>query len=121
MGQWQARAAQLVQGGTAVCTPPTTEGNDLTTYLPAGDEFGDLRARLACGCLRGYGQLGLPNGAVVLNVEGYVRTRLADLEWPQLAPVAARHLRLLQEALAGLDALGDEKVLSARLTDGVEQ
>src|SRR5947209_5863196 len=61
------------------------------------DEFHDLRAVLACGCLRGYGPLGLSDRTVVLNVVDYTRLLLDELEWPQLAANAARHLRLLRE------------------------
>jgi hypothetical protein len=81
----------------AVCDPGWREGHD---------EFADLRRRLATGELRGYGELGLEDGTTVLQVEGYCRALVAELQWPQLARNASRHLRLLRRALAGIDHLG---------------
>jgi hypothetical protein len=78
----------------AVCDPGWSDG------------FADLRRRLARGDLRGYGTLGLADGTTVLQVEGYCQALLEELRWPQLTLNAARHLRLLREALAGIDRLG---------------
>jgi hypothetical protein len=69
------------------------------------DEFSDLRAQLARGDLRGYGQLMLQGGSMIFDVEGYARRRLADLEDPRLAGAAALWLRRLQGELARLKAL----------------
>ena len=55
--------------------------------------------------LDGYEELRLADGTHVLHLAGYCRHKLEDLAWPRLRPTAARHLRLLREALAGLDAL----------------
>jgi len=74
----------------------------------APDDFGDLRDLLERGQLRGYGRLGLEGGGVVLNLEGYVATRLEDLAWPALAQGAALQLRRVRAALASIDMLAAE-------------
>ena len=68
-------------------------------------EFSDLRGQLARGDLRGYGQLLLQGGSVILDVEGYARRRLADLDDPRLAGAAALWLRRLQVELVRLKML----------------
>src|SRR5205823_2038325 len=72
------------------------------------DEFRVLRARLACGCLRGYGWLVLSDGTRIYHVETYVRCRLEDLDDPRLAAEAAIRLERLQAQLDRLKALAIE-------------
>jgi hypothetical protein len=74
--------------------------------VDAGEAFGDPRARLACGCLGGYGRLTLRGGAVVFDMPGYARRRLADLGDPRLSVDAANWLRQLQATLQQIDAAG---------------
>ncbi len=69
------------------------------------DEFADLRARLACGCLNGYGTLVLADGTTIYDVIGHARRRLADLDDPWVSDEATRRLRALVAELARLDAL----------------
>ena len=94
----------------APCTSTEYEINEINEERAATrDEFSDLPARLACGCLRGYGQLVLADGTLVLWVEGYVQTRLTDLEWPQLTATAMRQLQRLRAALTQLDGRAGEE------------
>jgi hypothetical protein len=79
-----------------------------------GEEFSDLRARLTCGCLGGYGRLTLPDGAIVFDVPGYARRRLADLADPRLSVDAAHWLRQLQATLQQLETEAGPPMSTAR-------
>jgi hypothetical protein len=72
--------------------------------VDAADPFANLRAQLACGCLRGYCRIHLPAGATLYDVPGYVGRRLLDLDDPRLAGAAAYWLGQLQAELTRLDA-----------------
>jgi hypothetical protein len=100
-----ARATVVESGSPGAAAPPARrcdpyDIDDINDQSVAADEFTALRVKLAEGGLDGYPPFTLPNGsAAILDLAGYLRRRLLDLDDPRLADEAARRLRRLAAAL----------------------